>query len=471
MRRFCLPGKNGFAVKPRIWEALVLRKIHVQHVSIVSIVLAVIVSAACIACFVFGYMQFEKLKTITQSYSLCRNTAQELEDGSAYLTDKVRLAAMSGDVRYVDQYFTEVNTYHRRDGAVKTLRESDASQESIAALEAALQTSQELMDTEYYAMKLVEEAANVSIDEQPRDIRTVKLKAKDAKLSAHDKLDRARELVCSEDYEDSRSMIDAHLQKCVDAIVQTGQDSQNHAVTVFEDIYRKLEICLALLAVMSVLVGLILRHLVVTPLIHYNKSIAQGEIFPVIGAWELQNLAETYNRVYRENETTQMLIKHQAEHDPLTDLLNRGSFDKVLDLYDDGKNHFALILCDVDKFKTVNDTYGHAVGDKILKRVSGLLKTAFRSVDHVCRIGGDEFAVVMVEMTSDLAYTIAEKIDYVNEQLAALDDEGMPQVSVSAGAAFADRKDPGTSIFTDADAALYHTKENGRCGISFYGEF
>lgn len=56
MRRFCLPGKNGFAVKPRIWEALVLRKIHVQHVSIVSIVLAVIVSAACIACFVFGYM-------------------------------------------------------------------------------------------------------------------------------------------------------------------------------------------------------------------------------------------------------------------------------------------------------------------------------------------------------------------------------------------------------------------------------
>ena len=104
-----------------------------------------------------------------------------------------------------------------------------------------------------------------------------------------------------------------------------------------------------------------------------------------------------------------MLIRHKAEHDLLTDLLNRGSFDKLLDLYEKGDAPFALIIVDVDSFKTVNDTYGHTEGDAILKKVSGLLLSAFRSIDYVCLIGGDEFAVIMVEMTSELKYTIQEK--------------------------------------------------------------
>lgn len=127
-------------------------------------------------------------------------------------------------------------------------------------------------------------------------------------------------------------------------------------------------------------------------------------------------------------------------------------------------------MADVDQFKSVNDTFGHAVGDQVLKRVSSLLQVAFRSTDFVCRIGGDEFAVIMVDVTSDLQYTIQEKIDFVNTELSKPID-GMPQVSLSAGAAFADRPDPGDSIYKDADDALYHTKESGRGGCSFYGEF
>ena len=68
-----------------------------------------------------------------------------------------------------------------------------------------------------------------------------------------------------------------------------------------------------------------------------------------------------------------------------------------------------MIICDVDSFKTVNDTYGHAVGDEILKKVASLLQKAFRSIDYVCRIGGDEFAVIMVDMTTDLTNTVKKK--------------------------------------------------------------
>ena len=128
---------------------------------------------------------------------------------------------------------------------------------------------------------------------------------------------------------------------------------------------------------------------------------------------------------------------------------------------------FALILVDVDIFKSVNDTYGHAVGDEILKKVSRLLKDAFRSIDYVCRIGGDEFAVVMVDVTSNLHYTVEDKITSINKELAKV-EENLPEISLSVGVAFSDRENPGESIFKDADKALYYVKEHGKSGCGFY---
>ena len=115
----------------------------------------------------------------------------------------------------------------------------------------------------------------------------------------------------------------------------------------------------------------------------------------------------------------------------------------------------------------MNDTYGHALGDVILKKVADYLKAAFRNNDYVCRIGGDEFAILMVEMTTDLQYTIKKKIDSVNQQLSS-PEKGIPKVSLSAGVAFSDRENPGENIFEDADKALYKVKENGRNGCGFY---
>ena len=73
----------------------------------------------------------------------------------------------------------------------------------------------------------------------------------------------------------------------------------------------------------------------------------------------------------------------------------------------------------------------------------------------------------MVEMTSDLSYTIREKVDAINQTLAQQDD-GLPKVSLSVGVAFSDRPDPTGTIFQDADQALYHQKNHGKAGCSFY---
>ena len=123
---------------------------------------------------------------------------------------------------------------------------------------------------------------------------------------------------------------------------------------------------------------------------------------------------------------------------------------------------FSLILDTQAKVRFSSKDSG-----SILKKVADYLKAAFRNNDYVCRIGGDEFAILMVEMTTDLQYTIKDKIDSVNQQLSS-PEKGIPKVSLSAGVAFSDRENPGENIFEDADKALYKVKENGKNGCGFY---
>ena len=316
-------------------------------------------------------------------------------------------------------------------------------------------------------MRLVVEAQEEETTACPEEIETVVLSAEDQALSADEKMLRAQQMVDDDAYQNARVEISDEVTACMNGLIQLTRNEQARATTIFTDMYRKLEIGLVIAFAMMLIMSLMVRRLVVVPLIKCGECIEQGKTFPVMGAVELQALSDTYNRVFEENQEAQMLIRHKAEHDPLTDLLNRGSFDKLLDLYNKGEAPFALIIVDVDSFKTVNDTCGHAAGDAILKKVSGLLLNAFRSIDYVCRIGGDEFAVIMVEMTSDLKYTIQEKIDAVNQTLAQ-EESDLPKISLSVGVAFSDRENPAGTIFQDADKALYQRKSNGKAGCSFY---
>lgn len=442
-------------------------KVKIRIVSNWSIVVTVVLSALCIAISAFGYTQYNILRNAMQDYIDCENAAHELQQGSDTLTKQVRLAAATGEQKYIDAYFVEANVTQTREQALADLAELDGSAEAIASLQEALSASRNLMQTEYYSMRLVEESIGAAQSTWPDELKTVDLTADDTALSPAEKQSKAQMLVISVEYENAKEVISTDVNAAVDSLSEMINNRQNRAADIFTDVFKKIILCVLLFAIMMLLICLIMRHWVVRPLLDYNENIRQGTIFPIRGANELQTLAKTYNALYEENEEREKLMKHQAEHDPLTELLNRGSFDRIRSLYEKDGSNFALILIDVDTFKSVNDTYGHAVGDTILKKVSKLLKDAFRNIDYVCRIGGDEFAIIMVNMTSDLSYTITEKITEVNRQLA-IAEEGVPAVSLSVGVAFTDRENPGKSLFTDADSALYYTKEHGRNGCSFY---
>lgn len=443
------------------------RKVKIQNVSRWSIILTVVIAALFIFTSVQGVQKFQQAELTTKQYISSENAAKQFQDASDYLTEQIRLFAMTGKNEYMNLYFEEVEFTQNREHALEELQTYFSGSEILEELQEALDYSSELMNTELYSMRLVCEATDKAEGAWPEAVQNVKLSAEDKRLGSDAKMEKAQKLVSDDQYQKEKKKISTDVTQCVNNLLRLTRNSQKESTSEFADLCKNLEIGTGVLVVLMSFISIMIRILVVKPLLLYNESIKKGKIFPVVGAEELQNLAETYNQVYLENQETQKLIRHQAEHDALTGLLNRGSYEKVLHLHENEERPFALILIDVDTFKSVNDTYGHAVGDAILKRVSNLLTKAFRSIDFVCRIGGDEFAVIMVEMTSNLKYTIENKIAAVNEQLS-VEEDGMPAVSLSVGVAFSDRKNPGDNIYKDADKALYHVKENGKHGCHFY---
>jgi diguanylate cyclase (GGDEF)-like protein len=156
-----------------------------------------------------------------------------------------------------------------------------------------------------------------------------------------------------------------------------------------------------------------------------------------------------------------------ATTDGLTGLTNHRTFQVRLDEHLAQARRYgkklALILCDIDHFKSVNDTYGHPVGDVVLKGVARTIQKEARETDVVARYGGEEFAVVMPETDAAGALVIAERIRERVKALVVETGQGPLKVTLSLGvAAVPDDAETKGDLVERADGCLYHAKRNGR---------
>lgn len=408
------------------------RKIEIRKVSCVGLWITLLLALAFVFLIIQGENEFFALNESTEQYIQAEKAVQQFEKGADYLTEQVRMYVMTGDTSYMDAYFVESNQVKSREKALDIFKNYFDRTSSFSALKAALDSSLELMTTEYYAMRLVCEANDVLQSSWPDEIKAVELSKEDEKLSDDEKIEKAQHLVIEKTYQEMKDIIAEEVTNCEVKLIRQTRHYQGKTMTIFSSMYSKLQIGIVLMVLLMISSYVMMRRLIVKPLISYDESIKLGEILPVIGAVELQNLAVTYNEIYVANKETEKLI-----------------------------------LVDVDVFKAVNDTFGHGIGDQILRKVASVLKKQFRNIDYVCRIGGDEFAVIMVNSASDKRCTIKKKIEEANEELSNPTDS-LPAVSLSVGVAFSDRKNPNGSISNDADTALYYIKEHGRHNCGFY---
>lgn len=219
---------------------------------------------------------------------------------------------------------------------------------------------------------------------------------------------------------------------------------------------------------------------IVVPLKNADKiigciSVFQNEInaFDVDSLKIMEALAEQ-SSIAIMNAMRYFEISKKSITDPLTKTYNRRFFDQVL--HDSvtksaaDKTPVSLIMLDVDKFKNINDTYGHVIGDAVLREIASRIKRCVRSNDIVARYGGEEFSVILPNLTAEQACVIAERIRYEVSSKPIKTDVGDITITVSAGVAdYPNKAESAEKLISHADRALYAgCKTKGRDRVAVY---
>ncbi|HJV52661.1 MAG TPA: GGDEF domain-containing protein [Noviherbaspirillum sp.] len=160
-------------------------------------------------------------------------------------------------------------------------------------------------------------------------------------------------------------------------------------------------------------------------------------------------------------------LLQQATHDSLTGLYNRGRLNELavreMSVARRHRRALAVLMLDIDRFKLVNDTYGHDVGDRVIRRLADACRAQVREIDHVGRFGGEEFVCLLPETDRDAAVACAERLRTTIESLRVESPLGEVRFTVSIGVALYDDAYAGwEELLKDADAALYRAKQEGR---------
>ena len=172
----------------------------------------------------------------------------------------------------------------------------------------------------------------------------------------------------------------------------------------------------------------------------------------------------------QEIEERRVELAHRASHDSLTDLLNRTAMERHLARAaqrSHAPTHAAYALLDVDHFKSINDTYGHPVGDIVLQQVARRLASAVRAEDKIARIGGEEFAFSLWNVPLDQAIRTVERARHAVSAEPITFEGGSLTATVSGGICMATTHTPKEVLLRAADDALYYAKRNGRNRVAY----
>lgn len=205
------------------------------------------------------------------------------------------------------------------------------------------------------------------------------------------------------------------------------------------------------------------------PVAEHPDAVAETVVCTILVAWiSIGMTAMVGRRLDIARHRAEADLRAMARIDPLTGLLNRRSMDTSLD------DHFerarstgqpiSLLMCDLDRFKRLNDEHGHAAGDRVLKRTAERISAAVRDTDQVFRYGGEEIAVLLLDCGPETALRIAEKIrESVKAPGRRAADAALPTVTISIGAATSSAgATPARKLLGAADDCLYQAKEAGR---------
>ena len=194
------------------------------------------------------------------------------------------------------------------------------------------------------------------------------------------------------------------------------------------------------------------------------------EILGDAGAEDVRDIIVQIQKLEEENKK----LKEQVQIDALTGIYNRrtifGLLEKELQKALREKSGITIAMIDVDFFKRINDTYGHPIGDKVLKEIATRMRKRLRPYEHIGRYGGEEFLIISTgQKTVELATKILERIaEEVRNSVIEAGDISIPvTISIGFTCLMNDKEITAEELVSTADKALYTAKENGRDRVEF----
>ncbi len=197
-----------------------------------------------------------------------------------------------------------------------------------------------------------------------------------------------------------------------------------------------------------------------------DKDIYAMHVFWILCSFSFGFLgAFVFDKSRRAVFMSQQKLHHLAITDELTGTYNRNHLNSVflqeLEKVIVTDKTFGILMVDLDHFKNINDTFGHAKGDEVLQKVAHVLSDSIRSYDTLVRWGGEEFVVIVVDVDEKAIISLCEKI---NKNVEENNSEVELTVTVSIGATLFQKQDTQDSMISRADKALYQAKGKGRNG-------
>lgn len=256
---------------------------------------------------------------------------------------------------------------------------------------------------------------------------------------------------------------------------------ESAAINDYALIKEKVEYVLAIYLVAIILFVVVITRIIHKPLYQLrdrSREIANGNIQVPLGISskisEIQYLADDLDEMRRSLVDLAEHMQHKATHDELTGLPNRYLFNDRLEqaivMSERDKKQFAILLLDLDRFKEINDTIGHGVGDEVLRIFSSRMLEGLRVSDTVARIGGDEFSFILVGVGQILAEKMARKIIELIEPIFEVENHSL-KVGASIGISiYPDDGSNADLMMRRADVAMYNAKHNNLQLASYHEE-
>ncbi len=437
--------------------------IRLNHLNILLITAGLVIAALM---FFFTYQttgSVTDIVSVTDTYLDNQQSGGMLRDISASMSEQAMAFIQGGQPE-------PANTYEGQRNAVLAQMEhyvfgSAGSEAADEAYRQAVDTFNAQCAADLRAMRLVADTLPSPLfSALPASLQEAELSAEDKALPPGEKKAAALALLTSEEYAGYAGTIraaidDSHRLSSEGAKKQAAKTSSR-----VSDIIRTQTVLILLFVALSV-AALVINHvLLISPIGKSVGNLDRREPIPESGCYEMRHLASVYNDVLADNQEKTEKLSYTASHDALTGLINRADFDRLFETA--ASEQIGLVVADVDHFKQYNDEFGHDIGDKVLQAASNALKHSFRAEDQVCRIGGDEFCVIMPGLCHADGDQIRERIVRINRELEHVGDD-LPPITISAGVAFWNRPNPKGTIFKDADSALIDLKKtrDGCCAV------